>query len=85
MESALTEKRCKMNNKAIKKLREFIVNGGYKGKQTFDRRGMAGDTMTTIYDEDGITVDFCYHYDYLEIFGLTDEQYKSLSDILDIC
>ena len=74
-----------MKNEAIKKLRDFIVNAGYKGKQTFDRRGIAGDSMTTIYNSDGITVDFCYYYDYLEIFGLTKEQYKSLSDILDIC
>lgn len=74
-----------MNNEAIKKLRDFIVNAGYKGMHTFDTRNIAGDSMTTIYDEDGITVDFCYSYDYLEIFGLTNEQYKSLSDILDIC
>ncbi len=78
-------KRCKINNETIKKLRDFIVNGGYKGMQTFDTRNIAGDSMTTIYDEDGITVDFCCYYDYLEIFGLTYEQYKSLSDILDIC
>lgn len=74
-----------MNNEAIKKLRDFIVNSGYKGMQTFNTRNIVGDSMTTIYDSDGITVDFCYHYGYLEIFGLTDEQYKSLSDILDIC
>ena len=41
--------------------------------------------MTTIYNSDGITVDFCHFYNYLEGFGLTDEQYQSLSDILDIC
>ena len=74
-----------MNNKAIKKLRDFIVNGGYRGMQAFNTRNIIGDSMTTIYDSDGITVDFCYHYSYLEIFGLTDEQYKSLSDILNIC
>ena len=73
-----------MNNEAIKKLRDFIVNSGYKGTQTFNTRNIAGDSMETIYNSDGITVDFCYSYDYLEIFGLTDEQYKSLSDILDI-
>ena len=73
-----------MNNEAIKKLRDFIVNGGYKGTQTFNTRNIVGDSMTTIYDSDGITVDFCYSYDYLEIFGLTGEQYKSLSDILNI-
>ena len=74
-----------MNNEAIKKLRNFIVNGGYKGMCTFDTRNIVGDPVTTVYDSDGITVDFCHYYDYLEIFGLTDEQYESLSDILDIC
>ena len=52
--------------------------------QTFDCRNIMGDSMSTIYDEDGITVDFCYHYEYLEIFGLSDEEYSSLGDILDI-
>ena len=40
--------------------------------------------MTTIYEENGITVDYCRYYEYLEIFGLTDEEYRGLSDILDI-
>ena len=74
-----------MNNEAIKKLRDFLVNGGYKGMQTFNTRNFVGDPVTTVYNSDGIIVDFCYYYDYLEIFGLTIEQYKSLSDILDIC
>jgi hypothetical protein len=34
--------------------------------------------METIYNEDGITVDYCYYYGYIEIFGLTDEEYKEL-------
>lgn len=68
----------------IEKLREFLVNNGYKGKQTFDSRNVAGDLMATIYEEDGITVDECHYYDYLEIFGLTEEEYLGLRDILDI-
>lgn len=68
----------------MKKLRQFLINEGYTGTQTFDCRNIVGDPMSNIYDEDGITVDFCYHYDYLEIFGLSDEEYASLSDILDI-
>lgn len=68
----------------IAKLRKFLLNNGHKGRQTFDCRNIAGDSMSTIYEEDGITVDFCYNYDYLEIFGLSDEEYQSLSDILDI-
>lgn len=69
----------------IKKLREFLINNDYKCWQTFDNRNIAGDPMATVYEEDGITVDECYYYGYLEIFGLTDEEYRGLSDILDIC
>jgi len=69
----------------IEKLRQFLVGRGFKGTQTFDTRNIAGDLMTTVYDNDGITVDYCYHYEYLEIFGLSEEEYESLSDILNIC
>jgi hypothetical protein len=49
----------------IEKLRNFLIDEGYAGTQTFDCRNIVGDPMSNIYDEDGITVDFCYHYDYL--------------------
>lgn len=67
------------------KLRQFLTQSGYRGMQTFDCRNTVGDYMNTIYDSDGIQVDICYGWSYLEIFGLTDEEYQSLSDILDIC
>ena len=69
----------------MENLRSFLVNQGYKGMQTFDTRNIAGDYMETIYQEDGIVVDICRGYCYLEIFGLSDEEYQSLDDILDIC
>lgn len=69
----------------MQKLRKFLLDNGYKGKQTFNCRNIAGDSMTNVYDEDGIQVDFCYYYDYLEIFGLTFDEYYSLRDILEVC
>lgn len=69
----------------IEKLREFLINNDYKGMQTFDSRNIVGDPMETVYNEDGITVDECHYYGYLEIFGLTAEEYRGLRDILDIC
>lgn len=69
----------------IEKLRQFLLDEGYEGTQTFRTRNIVGDYMSTIYEEDGITVDYCGGYDYLEIFGLSNEEYQSLSDILDIC
>lgn len=68
----------------VKRLRQFLIDRGFKGTQTFCSRNMVGDPMGTVYDDDGITVDYCCHYEYLEIFGLSYEEYHDLSDILDI-
>lgn len=68
----------------LEKLRDFLIEHNFKGTQTFDSRNIVGDSMTTIYNCDGIIVDYCGGYEYLEIFGLTDEEYLSLKDILDI-
>lgn len=48
--------------------------------QLFDSRNTVGDIMETVYEEDGITIDFCPRYYYLEIFGLSDEEYLDLID-----
>ena len=68
----------------ITKLRNYLINANFVGTQTFNSRNIAGDKMTTVYLNDGIMVDYCYHWGYLEIFGLTEEEYRLLSDILDI-
>lgn len=68
----------------IEKLRKFLIEHDFKGTQTFDSRNPVGDRMVTIYEDDGITVDYCPYYEYLEIFGLSRKEYHSLSDILDI-
>ena len=60
----------------MKKLKEFLED--YKGWQIFFTRNTCGDYMETIYDEDGIQVDICYGWEYLEIFGLTNNQIKEL-------
>lgn len=44
----------------------------------FNTRNVVGDTMSTIYDEDGLTIDVCYYWSYFEIFGLTDEEFDEL-------
>lgn len=69
----------------IEELRKFIIERDFEGTQTFNSRNLVGDRMVTIYEDDGIKVDYCPYYVYLEIFGLSNEEYHSLSDILDIC
>lgn len=73
-----------MPNKLLK-LRDFLTKKGLQDIQTFNCRNWVGDPMTNIYNEDDIQVDICYKYKYLEIFGLTKEEYESLNDILVIC
>lgn len=31
--------------------------------------------MITIYDSNGVVIDYCPDYDYIEIFGLTDDEF----------
>lgn len=62
----------------IDKLKKFL-NEEFKEKiQAFNTRNIIGDPMCTIYDEDGITVDMCYEWSYIEIFGLTQQQFEDL-------
>lgn len=63
----------------IDKLKKFLKEN-YEGTQAFDTRNLVGDEMQTVYEEEGITVDYCYYYDYIEIFGTTKEEFKSLLD-----
>lgn len=44
----------------------------------FNTRNLVGDPMSTIYDEDGLTIDVCYRCSYFEVFGLTDEEFEEL-------
>ena len=34
--------------------------------------------MCNIYNQDGIVVDYCYGYEYIEVFGLTDKEFERL-------
>ena len=69
----------------VQKLVKWVEKNNFKGKQTFDCRNTVGDRMETVYEADGITVDYCEGWEYFEIFGLTDGEYKSLRGALYIC
>lgn len=44
----------------------------------FDTRNLVGDSMRTIYNENGIIIDYCYDWHYLEIFGLSKKDFADL-------
>lgn len=67
-----------MKEDRLNKLEKFLKETFPEGIQSLTTRNILGDPMKNIYDEDNIQVDYCYYYDYIEIFGLTDEEYKEL-------
>lgn len=78
-----------MREERIKKLKTFLQNN-HPGIQAFDCRNWAGDYMEVVYvdesqddDEDDIVVEYAPHWDYLEIFGLTGDEFDGL--IKDDC
>lgn len=67
-----------MKEKRLIKLKNFLKEVFKKNIQAFTTKNIVGDFMVTIYDKDGIQVDYAPGYGYIEIFGLTDEEYEEL-------
>lgn len=44
----------------------------------FNTRNIVGDHMETLYKDDEITIDICYHWSYFEVFGLSANEFKEL-------
>lgn len=44
----------------------------------YDTRNIIGDPMETIYDKNGLIIDICYHYEYFEVFGLSNKEFEEL-------
>ena len=66
----------------LDRVKKFIKENGFNGWQAYDTRNIVGDEMETVYRnwEDGVTIDVCRGYQYLEIFGLTKEEWDELYD-----
>lgn len=46
----------------------------------FRTRNVVGDRMYAVAEIEGIQIDACYDYDYLEIFGFTDDEFKEFKE-----
>ena len=62
-------------DKAKKVIKEYIKEAECG---IYNTRNIAGDSMTTIFDEDGLQIDICYHWEYFEVFGLNREEFQEL-------
>jgi hypothetical protein len=47
--------------------------------QVFNCPSLVGDYRETVYEEDGIEVLVCYYWDYVEVLGISDEEFKAIS------
>lgn len=68
----------------LEKAKEIIKANIDRGKYgIFDSRNIVGDSMKTIFSQDGLTVDICEYWQYFEVFGLADKEFRELSRYYD--
>ena len=72
--------------KRVQKLIDYLEENNLvrnDNNQWFNSRNIIGDPMENIYYKDRIAVDYCYGYDYFEVFGLSNEEFSSLKEYFD--
>lgn len=62
----------------IEKLINFLKNSFKDGIQMFDTPSLVNDYRIAIYCEDEITVLYAPYYEYIEIFGVSKEEFKKI-------
>jgi len=67
-----------MRQIVVKNIIEFLDKEFPEGIDMYNTRNIEGDIMATIYDKDGIQIDHCDEYRYIEIFGLTIPEFREV-------
>jgi len=62
------------------RLLKWLKKHDYNGWQVFYCRNWTGDPTATVYDQDGIEVEMCNYYQYIEVLGLTKEEQDALCE-----
>ena len=64
----------------FEEVKQFLKDKGYQDKnyQVYNTRNIVGDPMHNVYIKDGVVINECTYYGYIEIFGITKEEYNSL-------
>lgn len=66
----------------LKKIIKVFYKPDFKGG-LFNTKNVTNDKMITIYKSNDIQLDICINYDYFEVFGLTENEFKELQNFYD--
>ena len=67
-------------NKLMKAKQVIAENYKFGDCGLFNTRNIVGDHMTTIYEDDSLTIDICYGWSYFEVFGLSETEFTRLHE-----
>ena len=65
-------------NAEFLRVKKFLKKKFPKRIQMFNNLNVFNDKMHNIYDEGRIIVDYCETYNYIEVFGLTKDEFETL-------
>lgn len=55
---------------------DFLNERFPEGIQAFDTSNVVGDSVTEIYDFQGVYIYYCEYWDYIDVIGLNKEEWK---------
>lgn len=66
----------------LQDVKDFLERKFSYGVQCYDSRNTAGNPMENVYEKDGVTIDYCPGWDYIEIFGLKTNDFDDIKAFL---
>ena len=64
----------------VEAVSKFLIERFPKGIQMFNCSGI--DPVEIIYNENDVTIYWSWYYEYIEVFGLSNEEYAELENVL---
>lgn len=61
------------------KLLKFLRSSNLLGMQVFNCPSLVDDYRESVYEQDGIEVLVCPYYEYVEILGISNEEFNAIS------
>lgn len=58
-----------------------VIKDNYKDAECgiFCTRNIVKDPMDNLYEDEELTIDICYPYEYFEVFGLSKDEFDELA------